>query len=82
MRMNCLRLFTSHPSSINESYREHFAHAAAFSMRMIAGGIACLIHSILPFVYVDTASSCIKRLHATMVARQRSAESAVVPPGN
>jgi hypothetical protein len=46
-----LKIFTDHPSSVNETYLQHFLVALKISIRF---GIACLsqlTHGILPFVH-------------------------------
>ena len=64
------RAFTEHPASVGESYAEHLAHASAFGLRMIAGGIACLLHGFFPFLCVKTGSKQITALHDRMVANR------------
>ena len=48
--------FTAHPASVGETYLQHMRFAFRFGSRMLAGGIAALIHSVFPFVCVTTAS--------------------------
>ena len=69
--MNSPKLFTEHPASVGETYGEHLVMATGFGVRMIAGGIACLIHGLLPFLFVKTGSNRIAQLHDTMVANRR-----------
>lgn len=77
MAMN--RLFTEHPASVGESYGEHFVVAGSFGLRMILGGMACLIHALLPFLFVRTGSVQISTLHKTMVThRQRKTMPAIL----
>jgi hypothetical protein len=64
-------LFTAHPSSVDETYGEHMAMATGFAVRMIAGGFACLIHAVLPFLFVRTGSETIQVLHDRMVVSRR-----------
>lgn len=64
------RIFLSHPRSVGESYGEHAATAARFGVTMIVGGAACLVHAIVPALFVRTASDAVKRLYAQMMARQ------------
>ena len=68
--MNPLQLFTKHPASVGETYGEHLVMATGFGVRMIVGGIACLIHGLLPFLFVKTGSSRIAQLHDTMVTNR------------
>lgn len=64
------RLFLAHPRSVGESYGEHAATAARFGVTMMVGGAACIVHAVLPFLFVRTASDSVKRLYAQMMARQ------------
>jgi hypothetical protein len=77
--MNPIKLFTEHPASLGESYGEHLAMASGFGLRMILGGCACLIHGLLPFLFVRTGSAQISELHSAMVAgRNRKQMPAVL----
>nr|WP_232307011.1 DUF6356 family protein [Sphingomonas sp. Y57] len=64
-------LLTDHPASVGESYFEHMAHAGGFGLSMIAAGVACMIHAILPACFVSTGSNTIRRLHDRMVTNRR-----------
>jgi Family of unknown function (DUF6356) len=59
------RLFTQHPASVGETYGQHFAAAFGFAVTMVAGGLACLVHAPLPFLFATTAATrspdCTKR---------------------
>lgn len=66
--------FTEHPAAAGETYLAHLRTAAGFGFEMIAGGIACLVHALLPFLFVRTGSDCICRLHERMYARRRRCE--------
>ena len=67
-------LFTVHPRSVGESYGEHLRAAAGFGFAMIGAGLACLLHGLLPFLFVRTGSETVRRLHRRMVeARGRTA---------
>ena len=58
--MNLIRAFTEHPASVGESYGEHLGRAVCFGTRMVLAGIACLVHGVLPFLFVRTGSQAIK----------------------
>ncbi len=62
--------FTRHLEAINESYFEHMRHATRFSMKLAVGSMACLIHSIFPFLCEKTGSSIISELHHDMVSHR------------
>lgn len=70
-------LFTEHPAAVGESYGEHFAVASGFGLRMILGGLACLVHGLLPFLFVRTGSATITALHTHMVTHRRQDPAAV-----
>jgi hypothetical protein len=38
---------------------------------MIGAGLACLIHGVLPFLFVRTGSAAINTLHTRMVTNRR-----------
>jgi hypothetical protein len=61
--------FTHHPKEVGESYARHFGHASWFGVRMIGGGIACLIHAIFPFLCVNTGSRTMNELHSKLHGR-------------
>lgn len=62
--------FTEHPASVGESYAEHMGVAFGFGTRMILGGLACLVHGLLPFLFTSTGSATVRRLHERMVTRR------------
>jgi hypothetical protein len=70
------RLFRDHPASVGETYSQHLLHASGFGFRMILGGMACVLHGLLPFLFVRTGSSQITLLHHKMVTNRGSS-----PPG-
>lgn len=63
-------LFFAHPRSVGETYREHAATAAGFGAAMVAGGLACLVHAVVPALFARTASDTVKRLYTRMMTRQ------------
>ncbi|MGE0422968.1 MAG: DUF6356 family protein [Reyranellaceae bacterium] len=64
-------LFTTHPTSVGESYGEHLAAASGFGFRMIGAGLACLLHGLLPWTFTSTGSRAIGELHERMVTHRR-----------
>ena len=60
---------TRHLGEIGESYGEHGGKAAAFGLRMIAGGLACLVHAIQPFLFERTGSDTVRALHSSLCKR-------------
>lgn len=64
--------FTEHPSSVGESYTEHFRVAAHFSMRLAQAAGAAAIHAVVPSMCKTTASECIRELYAEMNSGNRA----------
>jgi hypothetical protein len=48
--------FTAHPASVGETYWQHLRFAARFGGKMTCGGLAALVHALLPFCFATTAS--------------------------
>jgi hypothetical protein len=71
-------LFTEHPNAVDENYFEHLFAAAHFSANLLLAGIVCLVHALLPFLFVKTGSRLVSQLYQRMVA-QRDRRSAVTP---
>ena len=65
------RLFTEHPASVDETYLEHMGAATSFGTHMILAGLACLVHAVLPFLFIKTGSQAISTLHERMVTKRR-----------
>jgi Family of unknown function (DUF6356) len=63
--------FTAHPQSVGETYTQHFGTAMWFSVRMLLAGFACMVHAVLPFMFVRTGSRAITELNDRMIANRR-----------
>jgi len=48
--------FTAHPASVGETYFQHMRFARTYGGLMLMGGIAAVVHSAFPFLFVTTAS--------------------------
>ena len=68
--MRLRQLFREHPASVGETYGEHLRHATGFGLRMVLGGLACILHGVLPFLFVRTGSRQIATLHGQMVVNR------------
>jgi hypothetical protein len=68
--MNPLRVFTKHPTTVNETYTEHLCSAWSFGFRMLGASLACILHGIFPFLFVTTGSSTIRALYERMVTHR------------
>jgi Family of unknown function (DUF6356) len=76
--VNLIRAFTEHPASVGESYSEHLGRAACFGTRMIFAGIACLVHGVLPFLFVRTGSRAITQLNDRMILNRGTRAGTIV----
>ncbi len=64
-------LFIEHPASVDETYLQHFASALGFGAKMIVAGLACMVHGVLPAVFVTRGSDTVSTLHERMVVKRR-----------
>lgn len=64
------QLFLDHPKQVGESYLEHARVAGRFGAEMVVGGLACLVHAVVPALFAKTASERVKKLYAQIRARQ------------
>jgi hypothetical protein len=71
--MDLHRLFNEHPASVGETYGQHMARAWCFGGRMVLAGLACMVHSLLPFTFVRTGSQAVEELNSRMLATRRHA---------
>ena len=62
--------FTEHPGTVGETYGQHFQSALGFSLSMIGGGLACMVHAVFPFLFEKTGSATIRSLHERMIAHR------------
>ena len=67
------RFFLEHPHALGESYWEHQRHALYFGTSMVAAGIACVVHALVPALFVRTGSATIRRLYDHLIATKRTA---------
>jgi hypothetical protein len=63
------KLFIDHPRAIGETYSQHARTAFSFGWRMAVGGLACMVHAIVPGIFVKTASRTVVQLDAEMRGR-------------
>ena len=71
--------FTDHPSSVDETYGEHFRVALHFSRELAAASIQAAIHAIFPFLCTSSASARVKQLHREMTSGARADRPDLVP---
>jgi len=65
------KVFLDHPHSLGETYWQHQRRAWHFGISMITAGAACLVHALVPAVFVRTASSRVLSLYDEMNATRR-----------
>ncbi|MEO6749019.1 MAG: DUF6356 family protein [Casimicrobiaceae bacterium] len=66
-----MNVFTAHPASVNETYWQHLRFALRFGTLMTLGGLAALVHALLPFCFVTTAG----RISDELVAMRAAARA-------
>jgi hypothetical protein len=64
------RLFLDHPRSVGESYLEHQRHALGFGISLLGAALACIVHALVPGLFVRTGSDAIARLHERMIVQR------------
>lgn len=58
-----------HLESVREGYFEHMGFALRFGVRMIGGGLAAIIHGIVPALFEKTGSRVLFGLYDDVQAR-------------
>ena len=58
--------FTAHPREVGETYLEHGRFACRYGAKMTLGGIAALLHGLLPFLFQTTGSRITRELNAAL----------------
>ena len=64
---------SAHLDAVGEDYRAHRRFASAVGWSMVAAGLACIVHGLLPALFTDTASRTIRRLHDVIERREAHA---------
>jgi len=67
------RLFVDHPRSLGMSWFGHAVGAVKIGGEMLAAGVACMVHAIVPGLFTQTAGRTVERLHQHMVQRRAGA---------
>jgi hypothetical protein len=70
------QLFFDHPTSVGETYAQHFRVATRFGWRLTRGGLGCMVHGLLPFAFKSSGSDTVRDLHAELVAKRSAARAA------
>jgi hypothetical protein len=69
------RAFNEHPESVGETYWQHMGTALSFALTLALAAAVSLVHAVLPFLCVKTASGLVTRLHGRMVVNRQRASS-------
>ena len=64
-------LFVDHPENVGESYGEHFRVALGLGVTMVTAGAGCIVHALVPGLFVKTGSAAVIELHDRMVRHRR-----------
>jgi hypothetical protein len=64
-------IFVEHPASVDETYLQHFISALGFGTKMIVAGVACIVHGLLPALFVTRGSDTVCALHERMGVSRR-----------
>ena len=63
------RLFLAHPRTVDESYFAHMRFALSISARLLAAGLAALVHAFVPCLFETTASRIVRAIYARITNR-------------
>jgi len=66
----------AHLDAVGEDYAEHRRFAFGFGWAMVTGGLACMVHGLVPALFTDTGSRTVRRLHGAIAHRERLARAA------
>ncbi|MEO7635883.1 MAG: DUF6356 family protein [Sphingomicrobium sp.] len=67
------RLFSAHPRTLGMSYVVHGVGAAKIAFVLMGAGVACLIHSIVPGWFTQTAGKTVSDIYGDMQRRKAGA---------
>ncbi|MEA3012779.1 MAG: hypothetical protein QOD42_1324 [Sphingomonadales bacterium] len=66
----------AHLGAVGEDYAEHRRFAFGFGWAMVKGGLACMVHGLVPALFTDNGSRTVRRLHGVIEHRERLAPAA------
>jgi uncharacterized protein DUF6356 len=64
----------AHLDAVGEDYREHRRFAFSVGWPMVKGGIACILHGLVPAFFPDTGSRTVRALYARIERREPAPE--------
>jgi len=74
------KLFFEHPRDIGESYGEHAGHAIDIGIKLVFAGIGCLVHALLPGLFIRSASNTVGYINELMAERETHAPTQSTVP--
>jgi hypothetical protein len=72
------KLFLDHPASLGESYGEHLREAGRFGLAMVGGGVACMVHALVPALFETRGSDTVAQLHDKLVRKRAARRNAAI----
>jgi len=75
------KLFFEHPRDIGESYGEHAGHALDIGLRLLFAGFACLVHALLPGLFIRNATNTVGYINELMAQREAQPTQSGAPSG-
>ena len=67
------RLFFEHPRSLGMTWVGHGIGALDIGVRLLAAGLACLVHAVVPGLFTQTAGKTITGMYDHMMRRKAGA---------
>jgi hypothetical protein len=64
------RLFLEHPRTVGEGYFQHMAASLGVARQLLAAGLKCVVHALVPGLCKTAGSDCIIRLHSEIAPRR------------
>ena len=71
--------FTEHCRAVGETHPRHLAFAVGCGTKMVLGGLACVLHGLLPFAFPRTGSRTVFALSERMGGGGRRAATPATP---
>lgn len=65
-----------HLDAVGEDYRAHRRFAFGFGWAMVTGGLACMVHGLIPALFTDKGSRTVRALHGVIEHRERLPQAA------
>jgi hypothetical protein len=60
----------AHLDAVGEDYAEHRRFAFGFGWAMVTGGLACMVHGLVPALFTDKGSRTVRSLHGVIEHRE------------